>query len=209
MDFIKVKIEEVIHAKYNPRKNLKPSDEEYQKIKKSIEEFGYVDPIIVNKDLTIIGGHQRVKVLKDLGYEEIDCVQIDISKEKEKVLNVALNKISGSWDEELLKELLKSIDEDDLGLTGFDEKELEELLNELTDEEEEEEVEVEFTEELLEEHNYVVLYFDNEVDWLQAETLFDLKSVQSLDSKPGFKKIGIGRVIKGVDAIRKILGDRL
>lgn len=207
MDIIKIEIEKLINAKYNPRKNLKPKDKEYQKIKKSIEEFGYIDPIIINKDFTIIGGHQRVKVLKDLGYQEIDCIRIDISKEKEKVLNVALNKITGSWDEELLKELLLSIDEKDLELTGFDRDELERMLNDFS-EEIEEKPEVEFTEELLEKHNYIVLFFDNEVDWLQAETLFDIKSVQSLDSKPNFRKIGIGRVLNGVDAIRKILGNQ-
>ncbi|GAH70712.1 unnamed protein product, partial [marine sediment metagenome] len=55
-------------AKYNPRKDLKPEDIEYKKIKRSIEEFGYVDPLIVNKDMTVIGGNQRLKVLEDLGY---------------------------------------------------------------------------------------------------------------------------------------------
>ena len=57
-------------AAYNPRKQLKPGDKEYEKIKKSIQEFGYVEPIIVNYDMTVIGGHQRLTVLKNLGYEE-------------------------------------------------------------------------------------------------------------------------------------------
>ena len=58
-------------AAYNPRKQLKPGDKEYEKIKKSIQEFGYVEPIIVNYDMTVIGGHQRLTVLKNLGYEEV------------------------------------------------------------------------------------------------------------------------------------------
>ena len=65
-------------AEYNPRKKLKPGDKEYEKIKNSITEFGYVDPVIVNDDMTVIGGHQRLTVLKDLGFEEIDCVVISV-----------------------------------------------------------------------------------------------------------------------------------
>ena len=65
MEFKKIKISELIPASYNPRKKLKPGDREYEKIKNSILEFGYVDPVIVNKDLTVIGGHQRITVLKE------------------------------------------------------------------------------------------------------------------------------------------------
>lgn len=74
MLIIKKKIDELKPANYNPRKNLKPGDKEYEKLKKSITEFGYVEPVIYNKRTGIVvGGHQRLKVLKDLGYEEIDC----------------------------------------------------------------------------------------------------------------------------------------
>lgn len=133
MKIEKIDIEKLIAANYNPRKNLQPHDEEYKKIKKSIEDFGYIEPIIVNKDNTIIGGHQRLKVLEDIGFEEIDIVRVNIDKDKEKVLNIALNKISGEWDFEKLTGLLKEIkieNEDDFLLTGFDEKEFEKLLNE-------------------------------------------------------------------------------
>lgn len=109
-------------AKYNPRKDLKPGDKEYEKIKNSINVFGYVEPIIINSDNTIIGGHQRLKVLKDLGYTEVECVQVDIDKDQEKALNIALNKISGEWDFEALESLLHELrDADfDIELTGFD-----------------------------------------------------------------------------------------
>lgn len=85
-------------AEYNPRKDLKPGDTEYEKIKASIEAFTYVDPIIANIDGTIIGGHQRFKVLCDLGYEFADVVVVDKSKDEEAALNIALNKISGEWE---------------------------------------------------------------------------------------------------------------
>lgn len=121
-------------AEYNPRKALTPEDAEYQKIKRSIETFGYIDPIIINMDGTIIGGHQRHTVLKDLGYTEVDVVVLDLSKEDEKALNVALNKISGEWDELKLKDLLVELDlgDYDISLTGFDNQDLEELI-ELTE----------------------------------------------------------------------------
>ena len=64
-------IKDLNPAEYNPRKKLKPGDKEYEKIKNSIMEFGFADPVVVNSDMTIIGGHQRVTVLQDLGYDEI------------------------------------------------------------------------------------------------------------------------------------------
>ena len=81
-----IKIKDLKAAKYNPRKDLKSEDKEYQKIKKSILKFGYVETIIVNKDLTVIGGHQRLKILEELGYEEIECNVVDLTKDEEKDL---------------------------------------------------------------------------------------------------------------------------
>ncbi|WCK55124.1 site-specific DNA-methyltransferase [Aneurinibacillus sp. Ricciae_BoGa-3] len=136
MEFKKIKIEQLVHADYNPRKDLKPGDKEFEKIKNSIHEFGYVEPIIVNSDMTIVGGHQRAKVLKALGYEEVDCVVIDLDKNKEKALNVALNKITGEWDFDALAVLLDELKMEDynLELTGFDFSEAEQLLDSLKEE---------------------------------------------------------------------------
>ena len=106
MEFVKVKISDILPAEYNPRKELKPDDEEFIKISNSIDEFGYSEPIIVNKDMTIIGGHQRLNVLKYKGVEEIEVVMLDLPKDKEKALNIALNKITGYWDMEKLTDLL-------------------------------------------------------------------------------------------------------
>lgn len=130
MIFEKRKLADLRPADYNPRKALAPEDAEYQKIKNSIEKFGYIDPIIINADGTIIGGHQRYTVLSALGYEEIDVVVLNLSKDDEKALNVALNKISGEWDQVKLKDLLLELDlgDYDITLTGFDTQELEELV---------------------------------------------------------------------------------
>ena len=133
MEFKKLKIDLLIPADYNPRKKLKPGDAEFEKIKNSINEFGYVDPVIVNKDLTVIGGHQRISVLKTLGYEEIDCVVIEVDKIKEKALNIALNKITGEWNKELLADLIKDLQslDYDTAFTGFEPPEIDALFNEL------------------------------------------------------------------------------
>lgn len=124
-----VAIDDLKPVDYNPRVELKPGDREYEKICASIERFGYAEAIIVNNDLTVIGGHQRLNVLKDLGYTKIEVAQVDLSKQEEKALNIALNKITGVWDSEKLTDLLSSLDENDfdLSLTGFDETELEDL----------------------------------------------------------------------------------
>lgn len=137
MEFKKLAIDDLVPASYNPRKKLKPGDSEFEKIKNSISEFGYVDPVIVNKDMTVIGGHQRITVLKTLGYTEIDCVIIDIDKTKEKALNVALNKISGEWNKELLADLIQDLQslDYDIAFTGFDPPEIDELFNEVHDKE--------------------------------------------------------------------------
>ena len=98
-------------AAYNPRKKLKPGDKEYEKIKNSITEFGFADPLVVNTDMTIIGGHQRLTVAMELGYTEVPCAVVDIDKTREKALNIALNKITGAWDDSLLADLLKDIED--------------------------------------------------------------------------------------------------
>ena len=130
MNIEKISVGELKAAPYNPRKDLKPGDAEYEKLKRSIEEFGYVEPVIWNKRTgTVVGGHQRLKVMKDLGYEEVDCVVVDLDEQKEKALNIALNKISGEWDEGLLASLLKDLDNNgyDITFTGFDLAEAQEL----------------------------------------------------------------------------------
>lgn len=151
MQFKKLKIQDLIPATYNPRKDLKPGDPEFEKIKRSIEEFGYVEPVIVNSDMTIIGGHQRAKVLAELGYEEIECIIVEVDKTKEKALNIALNKITGEWDADSLAALLKGLDTEsyNIELTGFDWDEAEKLMKTLEKEDnsKDDEYEIEVPEE--------------------------------------------------------------
>lgn len=117
-------------AKYNPRKDLKPGDSEYEKLKRSMEQFGYVEPIIWNKNTgNVIGGHQRLKVLVDMGLNEVDCVVVEMNLEQEKALNIALNKIDGDWDNNKLAMLISDLkgSDFDVSLTGFEEAEIADL----------------------------------------------------------------------------------
>ena len=121
---------DLIPATYNPRKDLKPGDAEYDKLKRSIEQFGYVEPVIWNKVTGhVVGGHQRLKVLMDMGITEVECVIIEMDEDKEKALNIALNKISGDWDKDKLALLISDLQgvDFDVSLTGFDSKELDDL----------------------------------------------------------------------------------
>ena len=113
-----------------PRKDLKPGDAEYEKLKRSIEQFGYVEPVIWNKATgRVVGGHQRLKVLMDMGMTEVDCVVVEMDEDKEKALNIALNKISGDWDKDKLALLIADLQgaDFDVSFTGFEPAEIDDL----------------------------------------------------------------------------------
>jgi len=126
----KIQTDRLVPADYNPRKDLKSGNPEYEKLKRSLEEFGYVEPVIWNKTTShVVGGHQRLKVLLDMGVTEVDCVVVEMDAEKEKALNVALNKISGDWDKDKLALLIADLQgaDFDVSLTGFDPGEIDDL----------------------------------------------------------------------------------
>jgi DNA modification methylase len=128
----KVPVADINPAQYNPRKDLKPGDVAYEKLKRSMTEFGYVEPIIWNEETgNIVGGHQRYKVLIEEGHAEVECVVVKLSPEKEKALNVALNKVTGDWEFEALADLIKDLEAQDFDvtLTGFDAAEIEDLFS--------------------------------------------------------------------------------
>lgn len=125
------KLSDLNPAKYNPRKELKPGDAEYEKLKRSIQEFGYVELIVVNKanHNTVISGHQRLSVLKDLGVDEVECVVVEMNEQQEKALNIAMNKVSGEWDKDKLMLVISDLQaaDFDVSLTGFDAADLDAL----------------------------------------------------------------------------------
>lgn len=133
-------IAEIHESAYNPRISLDPASAEYKAIRQSISDYGFVEPIVVNDiNMSCVGGHQRLAVMRDMGEKEIDCVMVHIDDpDKEKALCVALNKIKGEWDEDKLNELLDDeairefetgfedgiyVHEDDYGFPGEDDEE--------------------------------------------------------------------------------------
>ena len=130
MNYESIKIANLKPAEYNPRSI---SERELTKLTESIRTFGFVDPVIVNTDGTVIGGHQRIKAAERLGMAEIPCIRVDIPKDREKALNLALNRISGEWDMDMLAKLLDELDAESRRLSGFDENEITEALNRLTE----------------------------------------------------------------------------
>lgn len=130
MEIRTLKATELKAAAYNPRKDLQPEDAEYKKLRRSMEEFGYVEPIIWNERTgNVVGGHQRLKVLLEQGKEEIECVVTDLDEKDEKILNVLLNKVKGRWDIGKLADLLQELDEAGaMEITGFEDWELQSLL---------------------------------------------------------------------------------
>ena len=114
-------------ATYNPRVSLRPGDDDYEALARSINKFGLVIPIIWNERTNnVVGGHQRLTVLVNQGESEVDVSVVDLDDTREKQLNVALNKISGSWDDEKLVAIFQELGER-ASETGFSLYEIEAL----------------------------------------------------------------------------------
>jgi len=130
MEIQNIEIKKLKPSVYNPRKI---SEEDMESLKQAIKEFGLVEPIVVNKDFAIIGGHQRVRAASGLGMAKVPCIMVDLDKRREKILNLALNRIVGTWDETKLSKLITEIskyDGDIKNLTGFRDFEMNQLLAE-------------------------------------------------------------------------------
>lgn len=133
MDIRTISIDKIKPALYNPRVDLKPSDSRYKRIKQSIQEFGLVDPLIWNCQTgNLVGGHQRLKILAELKYKEVEVSTVDLAPGREKLLNLSLNKNVGDWDEDKLAQLIEEINltpELDISLSGFELGEISSILD--------------------------------------------------------------------------------
>ncbi len=191
----KRKVDELIPFSDNPRR-LSPKDK--TQLIKSFKKFNLVEIPAINTDNKIIAGHQRLKIMKLLGWgnRKID-VRVPNRKLTDKEFKEYLlrsNKNTGEWD----TEILNKFDDDLLREIGFSEKDLSRAIKDDTEPEEE------FTSEILEENNYLVFIFDNAVDWLAISDYFSLKSVNAKDSKADYKRKGIGRVLNGKKLLKMI-----
>jgi hypothetical protein len=181
------------------------SKEQLNQIARSIKKFGFTNPILVDEKNTIIAGHGRMYAARQLGIKQVPCIVVTGLEESDKAaLVMADNKLAenANWDNDALHSelsFLKELDYD-LSLIGFSEDELETIFDEPED------VvppEIEFSERLGEANNYIVLSFDNDIDWLSAQSHFGLRSVSSqrANGKPWSK--GIGRVLNGAEYLNK------
>lgn len=129
MNIITLPISQLAPAGYNPRTINR---HEFESLQRSIEEFGFVEPIVVNKRdgrHIVVGGHQRLNAAQALRMTEVPCYIVELDEAHEKALNIALNKIHGEWDDQLLVELLYSLEDDVRILTGFNDDEIQKLLD--------------------------------------------------------------------------------
>ena len=212
MNIIEMNITDIKPYKNNPRINKRAIGV----VAESIKEFGFKNPIVVDSNNEIIVGHTRLEASKLLGLEVVPVIVADdLSEEQVKAFRIMDNKLSefaeGDYTK-LLEEIEELRNEDyDIDLTGFNEAEIGEMIDSFIEEEEEKaeenKPELEFTKELLEEYQYVVLYFDNTLDWIKAKSVLGLDTVKALRSKGNYERVGTRRIIKGNDIIDRLGGE--
>ena len=123
-----MRLEDIVPADYNPRQDLQKGDFEYDRLKESIDTLGFVKPLVVNiRNNVLISGHQRLKILLENGVTETEVMIVDLDDEKEKLLNIAMNRIEGDWEWSKLEVLLKEFSADELSVTGFTLAEIESI----------------------------------------------------------------------------------
>ena len=188
-----IKIDKLKPARYNPRQI---STKQYKDLKESITKFGLVAPIIVNKDMTVIGGHQRLKICKELTFIDVDCVILDLSKEQERELNIRLNKNTGDFDMDILA---NEFDVTELKDWGFLDTDFGFNIDKIIDNaEEDEEIEIPQTIQIQPPKEYIIIMADpNSVEWEELKEELKLKMVRRGGYKKGsaFDSISIERVL--------------
>ena len=193
MKITKVKISELKQAEYNPRILTK---KQYEDLKASLEKFGLVDPIIINSDNTVIGGHQRLKIVRELGASEVPTVRVNLSKEDERELNIRLNKNTGEFDLDILA---NNFNVDELKDWGFKDIEFGFNIDKLIDDaEEDEEIEIPQSVQIEPPKEYILIMAEpNSVEWEELKEDLKLKMVRRGGYKKGsaFDSISIERVI--------------
>ena len=170
----------------------------------SLKVNGQYRPIVVQKSTNyVLAGNHLLRAATQLGWEEIDAVIIDCDDQAALKIVLGDNRSNdlGEYNDDYLKELLKDLE--NFSGTGYSQSDIEEL-EKLAGVEQEERPDIEFSLALREENNYVILVFDNALDWQSAITTFDLKTVKAWDSRAGFSRAGIGRVIAGTPILDRL-----
>tara|TARA_R110000822_G_scaffold35184_5_gene99289 strand:- start:3192 stop:3779 length:588 start_codon:yes stop_codon:yes gene_type:complete len=189
---------DISEIKPNPKNPRIIRNDKFRKLVKSIQEFPEmldIRPIVVDSNMIVLGGNMRLKACREAGLKEVPILVADnLTPEQQAEFIIKDNVGFGEWDWDILA---NEWDVKTLNDWGLDVPTLDEFTGV-------EEQEIEFSEYLDEANNYVVLLFNSEVDWLSAQTHFELKSVHSMraNGKPWSK--GIGRVINGAEYLKNI-----
>lgn len=209
MQIIQKKLADIVPYANNTKKH---DETQIKNVAESIKKYGWVQPIVIDNDGTIVIGHCRALAAEKLGIEEVPCVVVsDLTEDEINALRIVDNKTNESpWDFDLLSAELPEIDlsdfEFDFGIE--DEKEKTEIV-------EDEAPEVEFSEILGEENNYLVLQFKTDIDWLNAQSIFGLETVKSYSTRKDGKvaknmeRKGVARVLDGAKVLNELLGDKI
>jgi hypothetical protein len=202
MNIKKIKIDTLVEYPGNARKG------NVGILVESLKVNGQYRPIIVQKSTNyVLAGNHLLKAANRLEWDEIDAVVIDVDDERALKIVLADNRTAdlGEYDHDLLHSLLKELE--DFAGTGYSIQDIDEL-EKLGGAPKEEKPEVDFSVALREENNYLILVFDDSVDWQAAIDTFGLKTVKAWDSKPNFQRLGLGRVIEGAPIVAKLNENR-
>ena len=201
MDKLNIVYKQIKELKPYKKNAKKHNKEQVEQIANSIKEFGFTQPVIIDKNNEVVAGHGRILGAKKAGLKQVPTVCLeDLTEEQIKAYRLVDNILNESeWDNDLLKQSLEEIEEMNMEVFGF-------TIDKLEDESVDVEPDVPFTEILNEENNYIVLKFDNKIDWINALGVFGLKQVKVYPTKKGGKKdslkrMGVGRVLDGVKAL--------
>ena len=201
-----VKVSDLIPYERNAKKH---DVTQIKNVAESIKQFGFAQPIVVDKNNVVIIGHCRLLASKRLKLKEVPVVRMeDLTDEQVEKLRLLDNKLNESeWDMDLLAEDIPQLD--------FSDFEIDWGLKSNDDTDDDNDVEIEFSEILGEENNYIVLQFKNDIDWLQAQSLFDIKNVKCYSTRKDGKitkkmeRVGVGRVLDGAEVLKKLTGENL
>lgn len=199
MKILNIKVEDIKPYEQNPRIN----DHAVEKVANSIKEFGIKQPLVVDENNVLIVGHTRLKAMQQLGIEEAPCiVASDLTEEQAKAYRLADNKTGelAEWDLDKLELELLDFDDGYLAQLGFEFEFEDEAY---TDEEKQKEHRIKQLElKAFEHHDYVVFVFDNQQDWLNVVSKFNIERVDA--GYGDTKKVGVGRVLNGKELLKKI-----
>lgn len=185
-----------------------PREGDVGAIAESFRRFGQQKPVVVQaSSMQVAAGNHAVDAMLSLRWTHGAGVVSSLSDEDARAYLIADNRTAelGTYNDEALAIMLRKLaQEGNLRGTGYDGDDVDEFLKRIDREAAKVKPEIEFTEELMEEHNYVVLYFDNALDWNMAMTKLGIETVKAPDATETYERRGVGRILRGVDVLGRI-----